>query len=86
MIISIEKKEFSEAVLRVARFAERRSATLPVLAGIAIIAGDDGIKLRATNLETGIDLRVEGTIEETGVAVLPASILRDSPPPPRGIA
>lgn len=77
MIITLDKKEFAEAVVRVARFAERRSATLPVLAGIAIIAGDDGIKLRATNLETGIDLRVAGTIESAGVVVLPAVTLRE---------
>lgn len=77
MIINIEKKEFSEAVSRVARFAERRSATLPVLAGIAIVAGDDGIKLRATNLETGIDLKVGGSIEQPGVVALPASTLRE---------
>jgi DNA polymerase-3 subunit beta len=77
MIIHLEKKEFSEAVARVAKFAERRSATLPVLAGIAIVAGDDGIKLRATNMETGIDFKVHGTIKETGVVVLPAETLRN---------
>jgi DNA polymerase-3 subunit beta len=77
MIINIEKKEFSEAVSRVARFAERRSATLPVLAGIAIVAGDDGIKLRATNLETGIDFKVGGTIDQPGVVALPATTLRE---------
>lgn len=77
MIITLDKKEFSEAVQSVARFAERRSGTLPVLAGIAIIAGDDGIKLRATNLETGIDLKVEGTIKSDGVVALPASTLKD---------
>lgn len=77
MVITLEKKEFAEAVLRVARFAERRSATLPVLAGIAIVAGDDGIKLRATNLETGIDLKINGTIETPGVVVLPATTLRE---------
>src|SRR3954464_10906413 len=77
MIINIEKKEFSEAVSRVARFAERRSATLPVLAGIAIVAGDDGIKLRATNLETAIDFKVSGTIKEAGVVALPAATLRE---------
>ncbi len=77
MIITLGKKEFSEAVNTVSRFAERRSATLPVLSGIAIIAGDDGIKLRATNLETGIDLRVEGTIKEAGVIALPAIVLRE---------
>jgi DNA polymerase-3 subunit beta len=77
MVITIEKKEFAEAVSRVARFAERRSATLPVLAGIAIVAGDDGIKLRATNLETGIDFKVGGTIDQPGVVALPASTLKE---------
>jgi DNA polymerase III subunit beta len=77
MVITLGKKEFSEAVGIVSRFAERKSATLPVLSGIAIIAGDDGIKLRATNLETGIDLRVEGTIKSPGVIALPALVLRE---------
>lgn len=77
MIISIDKKTFSEGVQSVARFAERRSGTLPVLSGIAIIAGDDGIKLRATNLETGIDLKIEGTIKSDGVVALPAQTLRE---------
>lgn len=77
MIITLEKKEFSEAVTRVSRFSERRSATLPVLAGIALVAGDDGIKLRATNLETGIDFKVSGTTKETGVVALPATTLRE---------
>ncbi|MGE5540844.1 MAG: DNA polymerase III subunit beta [Bacillota bacterium] len=77
MVITVEKKEFADAVNIASRFAERRSVTLPVLAGIAIIAGDDGIKLRATNLETGIDLRVEGTITDPGVIALPATVLRE---------
>lgn len=77
MNITFEKKVFIEAVALVARFAERRMATLPVLAGVAIVAGDDGVKFRATNLETGIDLRVEGSISTPGVIALPATILRD---------
>ncbi len=77
MIITLEKKEFAEAVNTASRFAERRSATLPVLSGIAIIAGDAGIKLRATNLETGIDLRIGGTIKTPGVIALPATVLRE---------
>ncbi len=77
MILILEKKEFSDAVARVSRFSERRSATLPVLAGIAIVAGDDGIKLRATNLETGIDFKVSGTIQEAGVVALPSNTLRE---------
>lgn len=77
MIISIDKKAFAEAVASTARFAQRTSGSLPVLAGIALIAGDDGIKLRATNLETGVDIRVDGTIKEPGVVALPANVLRE---------
>lgn len=77
MIITVEKRILADAVAQVARFAERRSATLPVLSGILIVAGDAGIKLRATNLETGIDLRVEGKILEEGVVALPAQTLRE---------
>jgi DNA polymerase-3 subunit beta len=77
MIISIDKKELSEAVASVSRFAERRSTTLPVLAGILIVAGDDGIKLRATNLEIGIDRKISGTIKDAGVVALPATTLKE---------
>ncbi|MDB5264971.1 MAG: Beta sliding clamp [Parcubacteria group bacterium] len=77
MVIILDKKEFADAVHTVARFAERRSATLPVLSGIALIAGDDGVKLRATNLETGIDLKIAATIKEPGVVALPAQVLRE---------
>ncbi len=76
MIISIEKKKFSEAVHIVARFAQRKSATLPALSSILIIAGDDGIKMRATNLETGIDLKLEGECTVKGVVAIPAILLQ----------
>lgn len=76
MNISIEKKLFSDAVYKVARFAERKSTTLPALSSILIIAGDEGIKMRATNLETGIDLKVEGKRTTDGVVALPATILQ----------
>ncbi len=74
MIIKIQKEDFANAVHAVSRFSERRSATLPTLAGIAVVAGTDGIHLRATNLETGIDLLVKGTVDEEGVVVLPAAV------------
>ncbi len=76
MNISIEKKEFSDAVYKVARFAERKSATLPVLSSILIISGNEGIKMRATNLEIGIDLKLEGKCVSEGVVAVPAGILQ----------
>jgi DNA polymerase-3 subunit beta len=76
MNISIEKKEFIEAVHIVSRFAERKSATLPALSSILIIAEKEGIKMRATNLETGIDLKLQGTCTTNGIVAIPASILQ----------
>jgi len=76
MNISIEKKEFSEAVHIVSRFAERKAGTLPVLSSILIIASDEGIKMRATNLETGIDLKIQGEIKTEGVVAIPAMLLQ----------
>lgn len=76
MNISIEKKIFSESVHIASRFAERKSGTLPVLGSILILAGDEGIKMRATNLETGIDLKIEGSCSSKGVVAIPAPILQ----------
>lgn len=76
MNISIDKKIFAEAVHIVGRFTERKAGTLPALASILIVAGDDGIKMRATNLETGIDLKIEGQCKLKGVAAIPASVLQ----------
>ena len=76
MNISIEKKLFSEAVHIVARFSERKNTTLPALSSILIIAGDEGIKMRATNLETGIDLKLKGEVKDEGVVAIPAALLQ----------
>lgn len=76
MNISIEKNIFITAVHTVTRFAERRSATLPILSSVLILVGDAGIKMRATNLETGIDLLVSGTHTTDGVVAIPATILQ----------
>jgi DNA polymerase-3 subunit beta len=77
MKITLEKESFAQAVADAARFTQRKSATLPVLSAIVIVAGDDGIKLRATNLETGVDRIVVGTIEDAGVVAVPAQVLRE---------
>ena len=76
MNISVEKKECSEAVYKVARFAEKKNATLPALSSVLIIAGNGGIKMRATNLETGIDLKLEGKCISDGVVAIPATVLQ----------
>ena len=76
MNILIDKKEFSDAVYKVARFAERKNTTLPVLSSILILASEEGIKMRATNLEAGIDIQLKGKTSQKGVAAIPAVILQ----------
>jgi DNA polymerase-3 subunit beta len=75
MILTIEKKKFSDAVHTVSRFAERGSASLPVLSAILILCGSEGIKFRATNLETGVDLKIPGNHKGEGVVAIPARVL-----------
>jgi DNA polymerase III subunit beta len=75
MLITVSKKQFAEAVHTASRFADKSSATLPVLHSILILAGTDGIKLRATNLETGIDLTVKGEKKTDGVVAIPSHLL-----------
>ncbi len=76
MNISINKKLFSEAVHIASSFSEKKNITLPALSSILIIAGDGGIKMRATNLEIGTDLKVQGEIKRDGVVAIPAVILQ----------
>src|SRR3989344_1177462 len=75
MYISIDNKLIISAVHIVSRFAERRGATLPALASILIIANNNTIKMRATNLEAGIDLKVQGTCRVPGACAIPAALL-----------
>jgi len=75
MFIIIERDKFIEAIHKVVRFAQR-NATLPVLSCVLIVVDDKNIKFRSTNLEVGIDLRVDGVIKSTGVVAIPANILQ----------
>lgn len=77
MIITLHKKIFSGAVATVARFSERRVLTLPALSGIAIEAKEKSITLRATNLETGIEIFCEGVVKKPGNVAIPANILKE---------
>ncbi len=76
MIISIDKKILGDAVNTVSKFSERKVLSLPALSGVALEAGET-ITLRATNLETGIELHIDGSVRSKGGVALPASIFRD---------
>lgn len=75
-MISIEKKIFSNTVHTVSRFADKKNMTLPALSSVLIIGNDEGIKMRATNLETGIDWNIQGVCTSQGVVAVPALLLQ----------
>lgn len=75
MNISIEKKVFIDAVSKSFRIAGKQQTALPVLSCIVIVAGDDGIKVRATNLEIGVECALPGEVHIEGVVAIPSSIL-----------
>ena len=77
MYITINKKDLTELVMKVVRFTERRSISLPVLGAVVITAEKEQIHIQATNLETSIDVEIEGSIKKTGTVALPAQVLRE---------
>lgn len=77
MNIHLDRKMLADKVGIVARFAERKILSLPALSGIAIVAEQNTIHLKATNLETSISLVVEGSVNTPGSVALPANIFRD---------
>jgi DNA polymerase-3 subunit beta len=58
------------------RVASGRLAN-PTLSGVQIAADADGIELRATDLQVGLRIRLEGEVERPGTIVLPARLLLD---------
>lgn len=58
------------------RVASGRLAN-PTLSGVQIAATGDGIELRATDLQVGLRIALQGDVERPGTIVLPARLLLD---------
>ncbi len=76
MFITIEKKEFISGIQKIIRFTQKTVSSLPILSCVLIIAGDDGIKFRANNLEIAADLKISGKITTNGIVAIQAVILQ----------
>jgi DNA polymerase-3 subunit beta len=50
---------------------------LPILSHVLIDAHDDKIKLRATDLEIGVEIDVPATVEQAGATAVPAKLFAD---------
>ncbi len=75
MKFTCEKSKLSAAVAVAIRTVAPKSA-IAALEGIHLRAGED-LQITGFNLETGITVRVDARIEETGVCVMPARLFFD---------
>jgi DNA polymerase-3 subunit beta len=76
MKLNISKNELAHGLSLVSRATSNRP-TIPILSGILIQAGADGIDLFGTDLETSIKTGVAGLVEEEGSVVVPAKVFSE---------
>lgn len=63
--------------LKLVEGAVSKRATLPVLSHVMLAAGEDGLTLRANNLELMLEVAVAADVEEVGATCLPYRLLTD---------
>jgi DNA polymerase III subunit beta len=74
--LSTSSQELLAQLQTVARVASTRSA-VQALSGVQIVAGGDGVELRATDMEVGLRDPLRAEVVRPGEAVLPARLLLD---------
>ena len=76
MKASISTEAFLGELSTAARVASSRSA-VQALSGVDLIAGTNGLEIRATDMEMSLQLRIAAQVEEPGEVLLPARLLLD---------
>ncbi|MGH2949175.1 MAG: DNA polymerase III subunit beta [Solirubrobacteraceae bacterium] len=76
MKLSTRREALFSQLQTVTRAASTRSA-VQALSGVQVRAGADGIELRATDMEIGLRVPLDGKVVREGAAVLPARLLVD---------
>jgi DNA polymerase-3 subunit beta len=71
MKVTVSRRELHEAMGVVGR-AVSTHTSLPVLRNVLLEAGEDGLKLAATDLELSIEMRLPATVQEPGSVTVPA--------------
>ena len=74
MKFTITKNRFAEAIAKAERIAGK-NLSLPVLRCVLIVAQDNVITIRATNLDLGIEMKLPATITTKGTVAIPADTL-----------
>src|SRR3954466_14035698 len=76
MKVSTSRAALFTELQTVTRAASTRSA-IQALSGVQILAKDGSIELRATDMEIGLRVPLEGEVVRDGAVVLPARLLVD---------
>ncbi len=76
MKLSTGRDDLFSQLQTVTRAASTRSA-IQALSGVQLLARSDGIELRATDMEIGLRVPLEGEVVREGAIVLPARLLVD---------
>lgn len=74
MKITCAKENIKDAVAHAERVTGKNLA-LPVLSLVLLIASESRVKLRATNLDLGIEVSIPARVEKEGIVAIPGSIL-----------
>lgn len=74
MKLECEKNKIESAVQKAARLANKH-LTLPVLSCIYLEATTNGLLIKATNLDIGVEIQVKVKVIEPGFLAVPASVL-----------
>lgn len=76
MKLSLSRDSLASRLAIATRAISTRTA-LPALSGVLLSVDDRTVRLRATDLELGLDLSLEGEVETPGQALLPGRLLSD---------
>lgn len=74
MKIECVKLNLKNALVTAGRFVGK-NLSLPVLRYALLLAGEKTVKLRATNLDMGIEIEIPARVEKEGVVAIPADTL-----------
>lgn len=74
MYIEIKHRDIQHAVRGAARVVQK-NPQLPVLGCVVLVAENNKVMVRATNLEVGIEYVLPGKVNEQGTVAIPAPIL-----------
>lgn len=73
----LKTKEF-KTILECANRIATKHVTLPILSCVVLEVGQTDVHIRATNLELGVEGRVNAQTDEVGIVAVPASLLLDT--------